>query len=150
WRCCLSPWSRLKAAPTIAAVLVGQHAGQPSLLVVVEPGIDGVGVAAAEQSGVGDSIGGVSVGDLEQGGTTLPDVGLGVVVTVVGSSARSSSASARVRRWYIGMLLSGSDIPILTDLPNLVVIIHKAISAGPNCCGGYASALETRYKYGSN
>src|SRR6516162_6194719 len=82
WSCCLSCWSRLKAPPTVAAVLVGEQARQPFVLVIVEPGVNGVGVAVAQQAGVGHGIRRVAVGDLEQGGTALADVGLGVVVAM--------------------------------------------------------------------
>ena len=64
-------------------MLVGQEAGEPFVLVVVEPGVDGVGVALAEQAGVGHGIRGVPLSDLEQGGAALTDLGLGVVVAVV-------------------------------------------------------------------
>ena len=47
----MSSWSRLKAAPTIAAVLVGEQAGEPFVPVMAEPGVNGVGIAAAEQTG---------------------------------------------------------------------------------------------------
>src|SRR5262245_51699426 len=82
WSSCWRSWSRLKAPPTVAAVLVGQEAFQPFGAVMVEPGVDGVGVAGAEQAGAGHGIRGGAVRDLEQGGTALPDIGLGVVVAV--------------------------------------------------------------------
>src|SRR5262245_65216120 len=50
---------------------------------MAQPGVDGVGVAAAEQAGTGHGIRGVPVGDLEKRGGALADVGLGVVVAVV-------------------------------------------------------------------
>src|ERR1051325_5371332 len=78
WSCCLRSWSRLKAPSTVAAVLVGEEPGQAFVAVMVQPGVDRVGVAGAEQAGVGHSIRGGSVSDLEQGGTALADVGLGV------------------------------------------------------------------------
>jgi hypothetical protein len=67
----------------VAAVLAGEQAGQPFVLIIVEPGVDAVGVAVAEQAGVGHGMRGLAVGNLEYGGTALPDVGLGVVVAVV-------------------------------------------------------------------
>src|SRR5215471_3737665 len=82
WSCCWSCWSRLKTAPTVAAVLVGQESGQSFVLVVVEPGVDRVGVAVFEQAGVGHGIRSVSIGDFEQGGTAFADVGFGIVVAV--------------------------------------------------------------------
>src|SRR5262249_4838349 len=83
WSCCLSCWSRLKAAPAVAAVLVGKQAGEAFVLVTIEPGVHRIRIAAAEQAGVGHGIGGLSVSDLEQGGTAFTDVGLGVVVAMV-------------------------------------------------------------------
>src|SRR5262245_29241808 len=81
--CCLRCRSRLKAPPAVAAVAVGEQAREPFVLVVVEPGVDGVGVAGAEQAGVGHGVRGLPVRDLEDRGTALADVGLGVVVAVV-------------------------------------------------------------------
>src|SRR5581483_4576892 len=81
--CCLRSWSWLKAPPAVAAVLVGEDAGEPCVPVVVEPGVNGVGVAVAEQAGVGHGKRGMPVSDLEQGGTAFTDVGLGVVVAAV-------------------------------------------------------------------
>src|SRR5262249_43347729 len=83
WSTCWRCWSRLKTPPAIAAVLVGEQARGPFVLVVVEPGVDGGGVAGAEQAGVGHGMRGLPVRDLEQGGTALADGGLGVVVAVV-------------------------------------------------------------------
>jgi hypothetical protein len=53
------------------------------MLVVVEPSVDGVRVAGAEQAGLGHGMRGLAVRNLEQRGTALADVGLGVVVAVV-------------------------------------------------------------------
>src|SRR6186997_2830089 len=61
-RCC----SWLKTPPAIAAVRMGEEAGQPFGLVAVQPGIDGVGVTPAEQAGAGDGMRRGAVGDLEQ------------------------------------------------------------------------------------
>jgi hypothetical protein len=61
---------------------VGEDAGESFVLVVVEPGVNGVRIAVAEQASVGHGRGGVSVSDLEQGGATLADVGFGIVVAV--------------------------------------------------------------------
>jgi hypothetical protein len=61
---------------------VGQDAGEPFVPVVVQPGVNGVGIAVAEQAAVGHGLRGVPVSDLEQGGAALTDVGLGVVVAV--------------------------------------------------------------------
>jgi len=69
-------------SPAVAAVLVGEQAGQALGLDAVEPGVDRIRVARAEQTGTGDGMGGAALGDLKQGGATFADVGPGVVVTV--------------------------------------------------------------------
>src|SRR5262249_36544983 len=79
----------------------------PLSQVVVEPGVDGVGVAAAEQAGVGHGIRGVAVGDLEQGGGALADVGLGVVV------AGAQQFGALLVRERQGAALVHGDSPLL-------------------------------------
>src|SRR4051812_15093273 len=75
WSCCLRSWSWLKRPPTVAAVLVGQEAGQPFVVVMVEPRVEGVRIAVTEQTRVGDGVRGGPVGDLEQGGTAFADIG---------------------------------------------------------------------------
>jgi hypothetical protein len=62
---------------------MGEEAGQALVVVMGEPGVNGVGVAGAEQSGAGDGVRGIPVGDLEQGGAAFADVGLGIVVAMV-------------------------------------------------------------------
>jgi hypothetical protein len=62
---------------------VAEKAGEPFGLVAVEPGIDGVRIAGAEQAVVRYRMGGEAAGDFHQGGTTLPDVGAWVMVAVV-------------------------------------------------------------------
>ena len=52
-------------------------------MVIVEPGVDGVGVTVFEQAAVGNGVGRVSVGNFEHGGTAFADVGFRVVVTVL-------------------------------------------------------------------
>ncbi len=49
---------------------------------VIEPGVDRVGVAGAEQAGDGDGVGGVPVSDFEEGGAAFPDIRSWVVVAV--------------------------------------------------------------------
>jgi hypothetical protein len=87
WRrsvsCCWSDWSESKRPPTVTTVLVGAQTGEPLLLVEREPGVDGVGIAGAEEAEAGDGVRRLTVGDLEQGGTAFADVGLGVVVTLL-------------------------------------------------------------------
>jgi len=67
----------------VAAVLVGEEAGQALVLVVAQPGVNGVRVARAEQAVVGHGVRGAAIGDLEHGGAALTGEGLGVVVAVV-------------------------------------------------------------------
>jgi hypothetical protein len=45
--------------------LVAEETGQPFVVVIVEPSVDGVGIAVAEQAGVGHSMRGLSVRNLE-------------------------------------------------------------------------------------
>jgi hypothetical protein len=49
--------------------------------IAAEPGVDGVGRAGREQAGAGDVGRAGAVGDLEERGSTLAQVGFGVVVT---------------------------------------------------------------------
>src|SRR5581483_10291314 len=122
---CLSCWSKLKAASAVTAVLMGEQAGEPLGLVVVEPGVDGVGVARAEQAGVGHGVRRAPVSDLEHGGTALTDVGLGVVVAVV------EQFGALVLRERQGAALVHREAPlwvrytIIRTLPNLYVKAHQ-------------------------
>src|SRR5262245_16085567 len=81
-RCCSSS-RRSRPAPPVAALSVGEEAGEPFGLVAVEPGVDGVGVAGAEQAVARDGMRGEAGGDFDQGGTPLADVGAWVVVAVV-------------------------------------------------------------------
>src|SRR6185369_9340021 len=83
WSCCWRCGSRLKTASTVATVLVGEQARQPFVLVGVEPGVHGVGVATAQQARVSHGMRGLSVSDLKDGRAAFADVGLGVVVAVV-------------------------------------------------------------------
>jgi hypothetical protein len=61
---------------------MGEEAGKPLGLIAAQPGVDRVGVAWAEQASTGDGMGSAAVGDLEQCGAALADVGLGIVVAV--------------------------------------------------------------------
>jgi hypothetical protein len=64
-------------------VAVPQQAGHPFGLVAIQPGVDAVRVAGAEQAMASDGVRGQPVGDLSQGGAALTDVRPGVMVTVV-------------------------------------------------------------------
>jgi hypothetical protein len=104
---------------------MGEEAGEALGLIVIEPGVDGVGVAAAEQAGAGDGMGGGAVGDLEQRGGALADVGLGVVIPVVEQfvallgAERKGTALGHRRSplWF--------RYPILALLPFLSVKVHQ-------------------------
>jgi hypothetical protein len=49
----------------------------------VQPGVDGVGVARAEDARASDGMGRGAIGDLQQGAGAFTDEGLGMVVAVV-------------------------------------------------------------------
>jgi hypothetical protein len=63
--------------------LVGEDTGQAVVLVAVQPGVDRIGVAGAEQAVTGDRVRGKALGDFQQGGATLTDVVPGVMVAGV-------------------------------------------------------------------
>ena len=54
--------------------------GQPALLVLSEPAVDGFGFAWLMQPTQGDRIGGHAIGNLEQPGRHLPQIGSVVAV----------------------------------------------------------------------
>ncbi len=70
----------LKGPPAPAALGMGDQARCPLGLVAVQPGIDGIGVAPLQEPGLGHAMGGLSLGDLQEGGAALADVGARVVV----------------------------------------------------------------------
>ena len=59
---------------------MGDQAGDPLGFVAVEPRIHGIGVARLQEPGLGHAMGGLPLGDLQDGAAALPDVGAGVVV----------------------------------------------------------------------
>jgi hypothetical protein len=59
---------------------MGDQAGGPFGLVAVEPRIDGIGVAWLQEPGFGDAMGGLALGDFQDGRAALADVGAWVVV----------------------------------------------------------------------
>src|SRR5262245_57933880 len=71
----------LKMPPAVAAMLVGEQAGQTLGPEAVEPGVEGVRVAGAEQAATCHGVGCQAVGNLEQGGAAFAHVRAGVVVT---------------------------------------------------------------------
>ena len=73
-------WGSLKMPPAPAAVGMGDQAGDPLGLVAIQPRIHGIGVTRPQEPGAGDPMGRGPLGDLEDGGTALADVGSRVVV----------------------------------------------------------------------
>jgi len=67
----------------VTPLLMAQDAGQSFRAVAIEPSIDGVRLAVAEQALGGDCKGGHALGDLQQRGAAFADIGARVVVTVV-------------------------------------------------------------------
>jgi hypothetical protein len=59
---------------------MGDQPLDPRGVVQVEPGVEGVGVAGLQQAVLGHAMGRIAVGDLQQGGPALADVGSGIVV----------------------------------------------------------------------
>src|SRR3954452_23813794 len=70
----------LKIPPARAAVGMGDQPGGPVRFVAVEPRIDGIGVAWLQEPGSGDAMGGLALGDLQDGRAALADIGAWVVV----------------------------------------------------------------------
>src|SRR5262249_4009318 len=124
--CCRRSWSLLKTPPAVAAVLVREEAGQALGLVVVEPGVDAVGIAGAEQALAGDGVGCVAVGHFEQSGAAFADVRLGVMIPMVeqflallGCKGQGAALGHR------GILLGVPDTLSTHPLPILFVKTHK-------------------------
>src|SRR5262249_51983369 len=69
-----------KVPPVGAALGMGDQPGGAGCLVVPEPCIHGIGVAWLQEPPCGDVMGGLAVGDLQQRGSPLADVGPPVVV----------------------------------------------------------------------
>jgi hypothetical protein len=109
----------------VIPLLVAQDARQSFGDIAIEPGIDGVRVAVAEQSLGGDRIGRQAVGDLEQRGA-FADIGVWVMVTVM-----QQLVPLRIRKRKRSALghgnssPEGSGYPIIAPLPNLAVNTHK-------------------------
>src|SRR5262245_51923129 len=59
-----------RTGPRRAFTLI-ELSGESFVLVVVEPGVDAVGIAVFGQAGAGHGIGGLFVSDLEEGGTAF-------------------------------------------------------------------------------
>jgi hypothetical protein len=59
---------------------MGDQPGDPLGLVAVEPRIDGIGIAWLQEPGSGDTMGGLALGDLQDGRAALADRGALVVV----------------------------------------------------------------------
>ncbi len=73
-------WGSLKMPPAPAALGMGDQAGGPLGLVAAQPRVHGIGVAWLQEPGSGHAMGGLPLGDLEDGGATLADIGALVVV----------------------------------------------------------------------
>jgi hypothetical protein len=73
-------WGSLKMPPAPAALGMGDQAGDALGLVAIQPRIHGIGVARLKEPGAGHAMGGGPLGDLEDGGAALADVGAWVVV----------------------------------------------------------------------
>src|SRR5262245_23406206 len=73
-------WGSLKMPPAPAALGMGDQPGGPLRPVAAQPRIHGIGVAGPQQPGAGHAMGGGPLGDLEEGGAALADVGPWVVV----------------------------------------------------------------------
>src|SRR5262245_56232988 len=82
-RSCSSPffWSS-KALAAEAALLVALQAVEALGEEGVQPGVDGVGVARAEDARACDGVWGGAVGDPQQGGGAFTDEGLGMMGAV--------------------------------------------------------------------
>src|SRR5262249_16395973 len=74
-------WGSLKMPPAPATLGMGDQAGDPLGLVAAQPSIHGIGVAWLQEPGAGHAMGGLPLGDLQDGGAALPDVGAWVVVS---------------------------------------------------------------------
>jgi hypothetical protein len=59
---------------------MSDQAGDPRRFVAVEPRIDAVGVARLQEPGSGDPMGGLALGDLQDGPAALADIGAWVVI----------------------------------------------------------------------
>ena len=66
--------------PAPAALGVGDQARDPLQVVATQPCIHGIGIAWFQEPGAGHAMGGLPLGDLQEGGAALPDVGAWVVV----------------------------------------------------------------------
>src|SRR5262249_32833406 len=73
-------WGARKGPPAPAALGTGDQAGDPLRLVAAQPRIHGIGVARLQEPGLGHAMGGGPLGDLQDGGAALADVGARVVV----------------------------------------------------------------------
>jgi hypothetical protein len=109
----------------VAALLMAQESGESTVEIVVQPGIESIGVAGAQQTGAGDGMGGAAVGHLEQSGAAFAYVGAGVVVAVVDQErALLLAQRQRTAGGHGGFLLFGSFTPFIRPLPILSIKIH--------------------------
>jgi hypothetical protein len=73
-------WGSSKIPPARAALGMGDQTRGPLRLVVIQPCVHGIGVARLQEPGGGHAMGGLAVGDLQEGGASLADIGTRVVV----------------------------------------------------------------------
>src|SRR5215831_14102751 len=73
-------WGSLKMPPAPAALGMGDQPGDPLGLGAAQPSRHGIGVAWLQEPGAGHAMGGLPLGDLQEGGAALADVGAWVVV----------------------------------------------------------------------
>src|SRR5690242_7928167 len=74
---------RSKTHPMLAAVLEQPDAADAQALVPGEPLVDRIGVAGFQQPVPGHRMGGLAIGNFEQGGTALAYVGARIVIAVL-------------------------------------------------------------------
>jgi hypothetical protein len=104
---------------------VREEAVEATFEIVVEPGVEGVGVARAEQARAGDGVGGEAVGHLEQSGAAFADVGAGIVVAVADEQHPLLLAQRECTAGAHGIfLLCCSSTLIIRPLPILIVKVH--------------------------
>jgi hypothetical protein len=109
----------------VAPLLVGEQTREALGLEAVEPGVDGVGVADAEQAAAGDGVRCEPLRDLKDSGTTLADIGPGVVVAVMEQcGALRVGKGQSTALGHRQVLLSCSDTLMIAPLPILVVKTH--------------------------
>src|SRR4051794_5845939 len=116
-----------KTLAASAALLVALQAVESLGEEGVQPGVDGVGAARAEDALACDGVGGSAVGDLQQGGGAFTDVGLGMVVAVFEQSLPLLVGEAEGTALAHGRFLHSMLAPtvIVAPLPALIGQVHQ-------------------------